>query len=116
MKSSKVFDEDRLLHILDAILFIKEHTSKLNVDQFLRDEVLKRAIVREFEVIGEAANYISKDIKDKFALIEWAKIISLRNRLIHEYNDVNYRTVWEIISVEIDNLKINIENILDNIK
>jgi uncharacterized protein with HEPN domain len=76
---------------------------------------LKRAIVREFEVLGEAANYLSKEVQTKYNNVEWAKIISLRNRLIHEYLDVNYRTVWEIVEEEISNLKASIELILSEL-
>ncbi len=112
MKKNKFSDKERLIHILASVNFIIKYTADLNEDEFLRDEILKRAIVREFEVLGEAANYISKDVQTKYDNIEWTKIISLRNRLIHEYLDVNYRTVWEIVEEEINNLKENVEIIL----
>lgn len=59
MKKNKFSDKERFVHILASINFIIKFTSNLNEDEFLRDEVLKRAVVREFEVLGEAANYIS---------------------------------------------------------
>lgn len=115
MKKNKISDKERLEHILTSVNFIIQYTGKLTEDDFLRDEVLKRAIVREFEVLGEAANYISKETQTKYKNVEWAKIISLRNRLIHEYLDVNYRTVWEIVEEEISNLKACIEFILSEL-
>jgi len=109
---SKYSDKERLIHLLESVEFIIKYTSSLTEDDFLRDEVLKRAIVREFEVIGEAANYLNSNLKEKNNNIQWPKIISLRNRLIHEYMEVNYRTVWEIVQEEIIDLKNNIEGIL----
>lgn len=88
MKKSKFSDKERLTHILTSVDFIIKYTAGLNEDEFLRDEILKRAIVREFEVLGEAANYLSDEIQTKYNAIEWAKIVSLRNRLIHEYLEI----------------------------
>ena len=112
MKKNKFADKDRCEHILKSIAFIEKYTDGLSEDDFLRDEVLKRAIVREFEIIGEASNYLSKEVKNLNNEIEWPKIISLRNRLIHEYMEINYRTVWEILTEEISTLKKNIELVL----
>jgi uncharacterized protein with HEPN domain len=112
MKRSNSTDKERLNHIILSIDFIAKYTYNINEDEFLRDEILKRAMVRELEVIGEAANYLTNEIYENYAEVSWPKIISLRNRLIHEYMEVNYRTVWEIIQEELSNLKINIQAIL----
>ena len=112
MKKNNFADKDRCEHILKSIAFIEKYTNGLDEDNFLRDEVLKRAIVREFEIIGEASNHLSTELKTINKEIEWPKIISLRNRLIHEYMEVNYRIVWEILTEEVSTLKKNMELIL----
>ena len=115
MKKNKFADKDRCEHILKSIAFLEKYTNGLEEEDFLRDEVLKRAVVREFEIIGEASNYLSDELKSNSKEIKWPKIISLRNRLIHKYMEVNYRTVWEILIDEISTLKKNIELILLNL-
>jgi len=72
------------------------------------------AVIRNIEIIGEAANKIPKNVQKKHSEIEWHKIISMRNRIVHEYFGVDYEILWNIISQNLDNLRIKIKNILDN--
>ena len=54
------------------------------------------AIIRNFEIIGEAANRLPQDIKDQFATVDWFMLRGFRNRIVHDYMGINYKIVWNI--------------------
>lgn len=95
--------------ISDRINRVARHTKNLSEDKFLKSELHRSAVVRELEVIGEAARAISEDSKKNFSDIPWSQIIGLRNRLAHQYFDVDYRIVWEVAKIELPNLAPKIE-------
>lgn len=82
--------------MLDAVNKILKYTSGLNYEQFIHDEKTIDATVRNFEIIGEAANRIPEDYKLQHPEIEWRQIIGLRNRIIHEYFGIDYEILWDI--------------------
>jgi uncharacterized protein with HEPN domain len=54
------------------------------------------AVIRNFEIIGEAANRLSEEFKDKHPDIEWHRIRGFRNRIVHDYSGIDYAIVWQI--------------------
>lgn len=82
--------------ILDAAAKILDYTSGMDYNQFIVDNKTIDATVRNFEIIGEAANRVPADYKKLYPQIEWRKIIGLRNRVIHEYFGIDYETIWNI--------------------
>lgn len=97
--------EDLLLvdDIIDSLKAIMNFTANRTYDEFIFDRMCKDAVVRNFEVAGEAANYISPDFKTKHPQIEWRKMTDLRNRFIHHYFGIDYEIMWRIINEEIKN-------------
>ncbi len=87
-------------------------TSDLNKEDFLSDEVLKRAITRSLEIIGEATKKIPADFKVKWSSIQWKNMAGMRNRLIHDYIGVNYSIVWDVVRNKIPQLLDQIEDLL----
>ena len=83
--SNKDKDEVRIKHILQAIKYIEEFVKDSQLKSFVKNYLLQSAVVRQFEIIGEAANNISNNLKEKFPEIKWAQIKRFRNLLIHEY-------------------------------
>lgn len=79
--------------------FIEGYTE----ETFLADERTVYAVIRCFEVIGEAANKISRDIQSQFPQIPWAQMIGFRNFLIHEYLGISLERLWESASVALPN-------------
>lgn len=73
-------------------------------EDLLRDETIKRAIVRSIEIIGEASKKIPVDIKDKYNLINWKNMAGMRDRLIHNYMGINYTIVWDVVNHKIPEL------------
>lgn len=116
MKKHEISDIDRLFHIKDAINFILSQTEKVTEDEFYNAEVLKRAVVRDLEVIGEAANSISEKLKLLYPEVQWRQIVATRHRIIHEYFHVNYVTVWAIIKNDLPQLEEQIIKMLSEVQ
>jgi uncharacterized protein with HEPN domain len=74
--------------------------------------MMRFASVKQIEIIGEAANYISAYTKSKFTQVEWRQIIGLRHILVHEYFGIDTTLLWQIISIDIPKLKTDIQKIL----
>jgi uncharacterized protein with HEPN domain len=101
-----------IMDMLESINKIEKYIEGLNYEQFIRDEKTKDAVVRNLEIIGEAANQIPKEIQQKFSNVPWAQIIAMRNRMIHGYFAIDYRIVWDIVKIDIPLLKKELELIL----
>jgi uncharacterized protein with HEPN domain len=104
-------DRIRIQHMLDAAERIAAFTDGISKEQFLDDEKLNLAVIRLFEILGEAANNISEDLQEKYNDIPWREIAGIRNRLIHGYFDVDLNIVWQIIQQDIPPLISNLKYI-----
>lgn len=101
--------------ILEASQKIILYTSGMSFDDFIADDKTIDAVVRNFEIIGEAANRIPDDFKSDHPEIEWRRMTGLRNRIIHEYFGVDYTTVWKIKEENVPELADFIQRIIDNL-
>lgn len=68
----------------------------MTYEQFLNYSKTVDAVIRNFEIIGEAANRLSDEFKDKHPDIDWHKIRGFRNRIVHDYMGIDYSIVWQI--------------------
>lgn len=91
--------------IEESINKIKSYTSGMSFEMFQNDDKTIDAVIRNFEVIGEAANRIPDEIKDKFNKVNWHRIRGFRNRIVHDYMGVDLEIIWEIIEKYLDELK-----------
>lgn len=98
-------------HIRDAMVWVLQYT-EVDRSQFLSDHKTQDAIIREFEIIGEAAKRISDEIRNKYPDIPWRKMAGLRDKSIHEYEGVNIMLYWELAKKEIPSLKARIDQVL----
>ena len=112
MKHNQVF----LRHIFDEIMFLIKETEGIKFEEFIKNEILKRACSRSLEIIGEAVKNLSPDFKKRYKEIEWKKIAGLRDKMIHGYFGVNWDIVWDVIKNQIPKLKEQVENILDRVE
>lgn len=99
----------------DAALKILSYTSGMSFDDFTNDDKTIDAVVRNFEIIGEAANRVPEDFKSDHPEIEWRRMTGLRNRIIHEYFGVNYATVWKVKEENITELADFIQQAIDDL-
>lgn len=104
MPLSKRRDPANLWDILEAAEKIQLFLKNKTFDDFLSDDMLRAAVERNLEIIGEAARRVSNDFKHENPDIPWRKIIAQRNVLIHEYDDINYKEMWEVASFHLPRL------------
>lgn len=103
-----------LLDMLDAVDGISRFIAGMTEQDYYQDEKTQAAVERYLEILGEAANKLPEDFYATHHHIEWHKIISLRNRIIHAYFDVNDTIVWNVIIHFLPQLKTELEAILEN--
>jgi uncharacterized protein with HEPN domain len=96
-------------HIADSIAAIERYTSA-GRDAFRAQTIVQDAVVRNFEIIGEAAGRLSPDIRNRSAL-PWSRIVVFRNRLIHAYWSVDLQLVWDVIENELPTLKAEVHRL-----
>lgn len=97
--------------IFDSIEKIEDYVEKINSNKenFLFDEMIQDAVIRRLEVIGEATKKLEKDFKLEYPNIPWKSMAGMRDVLIHDYGDIDIELVWEVISVNIPDLKLQLE-------
>ncbi len=99
--------------ILNSAYKIKRYTENLDYYTFLDDDKTKDAVIRNFSVIGEAANRMSDTFRNSYQNIQWNRIRGLRNRIVHEYFGIDYDIVWDIIRDYLPVLILELENITE---
>ncbi len=99
-------------HILDELVFIKANCGMLSYEAFLADEVMKRAVTRSLEIIGEAVKNIPEDVLSLYPGVAWKNIAGMRDRLIHHYFGVDYYLVWDVIRNHLPLLEKDIQAML----
>ncbi|MEK6914770.1 MAG: HepT-like ribonuclease domain-containing protein [Nanoarchaeota archaeon] len=107
MKEDKIFVE----HILDSINAIEGFVKNVNEEELYYNRMMKSAIIREIEIIGEAAKNISNEFKNKHKGIPWKDIMGTRDKLIHHYFGIDFKIVWKIIKLFLPELKNKLENL-----
>lgn len=99
-------------HIGSCISRIIEYTEGIDEDGFLKNNLIQDAVIRNFEIIGEAAKKLNDDFRVKYSEIEWKKIAGMRDKLIHDYIGVDLWAVWGVVENIIPTLKTQIEDII----
>ena len=111
----KISDKQRLQHILEAIEEIEDYIADVAFDACLKNSMMRFASIKQIEIIGEAANYISEETKNKFSEIEWRQITGMRHILVHEYFGVDDHLIWQVIINDLPELKIKVQNVISAI-
>jgi uncharacterized protein with HEPN domain len=106
-------DEIRLRHMFEAAQEICLYSGSARREDLDTDGKLLHALVHLLEIIGEAANQVSKETQGEFPQLPWADMISMRNRLIHAYFDINKNIVWSTSSAQIPELLGLLKSILE---
>ncbi|MFH1149570.1 MAG: DUF86 domain-containing protein [Actinomycetota bacterium] len=97
--------------IIEATEKIERYTAGLDHDAFVSDEKTIDSVARNLEIMGEAANRIPEPFKSVHPEVEWRRIVGLRNRIVHDYFDVDLEIIWEILQQELPALKKTLSSI-----
>ena len=97
-------DDAYMLDILLAARKVGKFTANISWEKFKDDDLLQNAVMRQIQIIGEAARRISHQHKDSHPEIPWQMIIGMRNRLVHEYFDIMPERVWDVVKRDIPEL------------
>jgi uncharacterized protein with HEPN domain len=108
--------EKFLIYLKDinkAIDSIKKFIQGMNLEQFKNDDKTSSAVIRKFEIIGEATKNIPDVIKEKYPQIPWKDITGMRDKLIHAYSEVDLNLVWKTIQQRLPELKSFLDDMLE---
>lgn len=98
-------DKERLLHILEAIDNIFEFIENKSFEIYQNDKILRFAVVKNLEIVGEAAYLLTKDFRLKHKEVEWKDLIGMRHILVHGYYQIKDEIIWSTIESELLPLK-----------
>jgi uncharacterized protein with HEPN domain len=111
-RTYKIFLDD----IQTAMGRIAEYVAGLDFEHFKWDYKTVDAVIRNFEIIGEASKNLDEKIKDKYPDIPWKEMYYLRNKVSHEYFGVDYEIIWDLATNSLPENKIQIDQIIENEK
>lgn len=103
-----------LEHNSVCIQKIEDYTKELTEETFLHNTLIQDAVIRNFEIIGEATKKLDTDFRSKHPEIEWKKIEGMRDKLIHDYIGVDLWAIWAVVENIMPILKDQIAVILNN--
>ncbi len=106
----------RVEDILVCIGKIKSYTQNMTFEQFCVDEKTVDAVIRNFEIIGEAASHIPLKIQDKYPHLGWLEMRGMRNIIAHEYFGVSLSIIWHTAEHDLPMLEKDLLNLLDNLQ
>lgn len=112
MKNKEYMSIKKMIEYIDKAL---RYTNGYTFEEFSNNDEKVNATVFVISQIGELVKNISKETMEKFSNIEWIIIKNLRNKIVHDYDGIRLNFIWDIIKNDIPKLKIDLENILNNL-
>lgn len=103
-----------LRHIGAELDFISRACTGRTIHDFRGDEILQRAVVRSLEIVGEATKKLPDELRQRYPQIEWRSIAGMRDRLIHDYFEVDLTIVWDVASTRVPELRTLIAEIIEH--
>jgi uncharacterized protein with HEPN domain len=102
-----------LRHILDAIAQTQEYLGSVTAEQFRASRLLQDAVIRNLEVVGEAAKRLSPECKAAAPSVPWRRVTGMRDKLIHDYMGVDVTAVWDTVEVGLPVLRAAVIELLE---
>ena len=101
-----------VIDMQECVSALEEYTSNMDYEFFLSDRKTKDAVLRNIQVLGEAANLLPDNLKENYPEVECGKIIRSRHIVIHDYSVIDYSIIWRIATVHRIPLKESLEKII----
>lgn len=98
-------DISRLEHMIQAMERIRRYTKGKTFDEFIADDMMYYAVVKNIEILGEAANMLTEEFRNKHPLTPWKLVSGMRNYIVHEYFQVDNNVVWDVITHDLSTLE-----------
>jgi uncharacterized protein with HEPN domain len=98
--------------MLESMQKILTYTEDMNYAEFTQNDLVRDAVIRNFEIIGEASKSIPNKIKNKYPKLPWKQMYGLRNLVTHEYFGVDDETLWTIISQQLSENMIQLQKVI----
>lgn len=102
--------------IKNSLNKIFKYTEDIDYNQFINNDMIKDAVERNFEIIGEAVKNLPEDFKAKYPNIPFRQIAGMRDKLIHDYFGVDYEIIWKTIKDKLPQFSDDIINIIQTYK
>lgn len=105
-------DKERLEHILAAIDRVARYTKDKTFDDLLADDMMYYAVVKNIEMMGEAANMLTSEFQESHPETPWKMVKGMRNYIVHEYFQIDNAVVWDVVTNELSTLREQITHYL----
>src|SRR3990172_10586397 len=109
MRDYKLFLKD----IYQAVIAIEKFVGDMPFEDFIKDDKTVSAVIKKFEIIGEAAKNLPPEITRKYSNVKWKDMAGFRDLLVHAYFGTELRLIWETIKINLPKLKESIKDILE---
>lgn len=102
--------------MINAMCKIENYTREQKYEDFIKNDLVIDGVIRNLEIIGEAAKNVPANVRNRHLEIPWKRMIGLRNIIGHEYFGINLSIIWRIVTKNIPETKPLIESLLDKIE
>jgi uncharacterized protein with HEPN domain len=109
----KIKDNARLHHMIEAIDNVLEFTNGVTFDEYKNNKILQFAIIKNLEIVGEAAYLLTLEFKNEHPEVAWTSIVGMRHVLVHGYYQISHEIVWATIDTDLKPLRKQIEKLIE---
>lgn len=105
-----------LRHLGDAIHQIQDYVREVSEAEFVNDEMLQDAVIRQLSIIGEAVGQLSDELREKSPSVPWTDIYGMRNKLVHDYFGVDLGAVWDTVKRDRSSRLDSVERLIEKLE